>query len=177
MELFQSIRLKIGKIIMLKKNSGINRKVFYSNISRVKTIGVVWDSSNSDQFPLLSKFYQKMHDRDIDIRVLGYFPGEVMPDQFTAVRYLTSIRKKDVNFFYIPVTDDANEFINYRFDILIDINFNKVFPLQYISSLSAARFKVGLYEAEEEYLPFELMMDIKKPVDISKLFNQCYKLS
>ncbi len=177
MELFKSIRLKVGKVILLKKNSRVKRKVFYSDINKIKTIGIVWDSSNVDQFPHLSKFYHTMQDRNIDLRVLGYFPGEVMPDQYTAIRYLTCIRKNEVNLFYIPVTEEANRFINYKFDILIDINFSRIFPLQYISSLSIAGFKVGLYAPEDKNSPFELMMDIRKPVSIENyLSNIIYYL-
>lgn len=171
MELFESIRIKVGYRILLRKISRIKRKVFYSDISQIKSIGIVWDSSNIDQFPTLSKFFQKMHESNIDIRIIGYFPGKILPDQFTAVRYMTCIRREDINPFYIPVTAEANNFINYKFDILIDINFRKVFPLHYISSLSMACFKVGLYDSEDENSPFELMMDIKGPVDIENYLN------
>lgn len=171
MELFENIRLKVGYKILSGKISRIKRKVFYSNISQIKSIGIVWDSSNTDQFPFISKFFQKMHENKIDLKVIGYFPGKILPDQFTAVRYMTCFRKDDINLFYIPVTAEAINFINYKFDVLIDINFRKVFPLHYISSLSMAGFKVGLYDPEDENSPFELMMDIKGPVDIDNYLN------
>ena len=34
-----------------------------------------------------------------------------------------------------------------------------------------ACFKVGLYDSEDENSPFELMMDIKGPVDIDNYLN------
>jgi hypothetical protein len=172
MKLFKSTRLKIGKWILLKKLSRIKRKVYYSNINRIKAIGIVWDSSNPEEFVYLSKFCQKMHDRNIEVRIFGYYEGKNLPDQYTAIRYLTCIRKSEVNLFFIPATAEAIDFINYRFDILIDINFKKLFSLQYISSLSNAGIKVGLYESEDGSTPFDLMMEIKRPVKIDNYLNE-----
>jgi hypothetical protein len=172
MELFRNIRLKIGKAVLAKKISRTKRKVYYSNIGLVKRIGIVWDASKPDEFPGLSRFHQKMHERNIEVNILGYFPGKNLPDQYTAIRYLTCIRKKEMNFFYHPVTYETNNFISNRFEILIDINFKKLFPLQYISSLSNAGFKVGLFESETMDTPFDLMMEIKNPVDVENYLNQ-----
>jgi hypothetical protein len=54
---------------------------------------------------------------------------------------------------------------------LIDINFDKLLPLYYISSLSNAGFKVGLLESGAN-TPFDLMMEIKTPVDIDNYLDQ-----
>lgn len=172
MELFKSTRLKVGDYILQKKCSGTKRKVFFPNLNEVKVIGIVWDSSNPEEFSHLSKFYQNMHDRNIKVKILGYFTGINLPDQYIGIRYLTLLRKQDVNFFYVPFTAEAINFSNSRFDVLIDINFNKLFPLHYISSLSKAGFKVGLFESEDAKTPFDLMMEIKKPVDIGNYLKE-----
>lgn len=172
MELFKNIRLKIGKAILTKKMARTKRKMYYSNISKVQNIGIAWDASKPDDFACLSRFYQKMHERNIKVKILCYFPGKNLPDQYTAIRYLTCIRKKEINFFSYPVSSETNTFISNRFDILIDINFKKLFPLQYISSLSNAGFKVGLFESETMDTPFDLMMEIKNPVDVENYLNQ-----
>ena len=166
MELIKSIRLKIGRVLLTNKMARKKRKVYYSNFSLIKSIGIVWDASKTEDFPWLSRFYQKMHERNIEVKILGYFPGKNLPDQYTAIRYLTCIRKNEINFFYHPVSSETSTFIRNRFDILIDINFKNLFPLQYVSSLSNAGFKVGLFESETIDNPFQLMMEIKTPVDI-----------
>lgn len=172
MEFFKDIRLKIGKTILAKRLVKTRRNMFYSNISLVKTIGIVWDASKPNDFLYLTRFYQKMHERNIEVKILGYFPGKNLPDQYTALRYLTFIRKKEINFFYHPVSSEANTFLNNRFDILIDINFKKVFTLQYITLLSNAALKVGLFESDTDNSPFDLMMEMKDPVSIEKYLNE-----
>lgn len=172
MELFKEARVKIGQSILSKKITRMKRKVFYSNSSLIKTIGIVWDSSRTEDFSSLSRFYQKMHNRSIDVKVIGYYPGKELPDQYTALRYLSCIRKKEINMFFIPVSTETDVFINTQFDILIDINFAKLLPLRYITSLSKASFKVGLFESESGSSVFDLMMEMKTPVQVENYLNE-----
>jgi hypothetical protein len=113
-----------------------------------------------------------MHEIKIDVMIFGYFPGKNLPDQYTAIRYLRCIRKDEINSFYHPNTSEAKSFITTPFDILIDINFDKLFPLTYVASLSKARFKVGLLDKETAESPFDLMMEIKRPVDIDSYLTK-----
>jgi hypothetical protein len=166
MELFKDTRLKIGNSILSNKIVRINRKVYYSNIGQVKTIGIVWDAARIEDFISLSKFFQKMHDRGIDVRIIAYYPGKELPDQYTAQRFLTCIRKNEISMFCLPVSHEAELFIKTRFDVLIDINFNSELPLSFITSLSAAGFKVGLSDSYQGSSTFDLMMELKKPVQI-----------
>jgi hypothetical protein len=166
MELLKGIRTKIGAEILSKKASRVKRKVFYANFNLIKTIGVVWDASNTADFACLTKFYQKMHEKNIDVKILGYYPGKELPDQYTAIRYLTCYRRKDLNFFYHPTSSETDFFIRNQYDILIDLNFMKIFPLHYVTALSNAYFKVGLFESETVDSPYDLMMEIKNPIDI-----------
>jgi hypothetical protein len=171
MELFKQIRLKIGDVILRNKIAGKKRKAHYSNINQVKNIGIVWDASKIDDFVCLSRFYQKMHENKTDVKILGYFDGKNLPNQFTAIRYLSIVKKEELNLFYHPVSADTHTFVNNRFDVLIDINFKKLLPLQYISSLSNAGFKVGLFDSETIDTPFDLMMDLKGPVNVEDYLN------
>ncbi len=166
MELFREIRLKIGNSILLKKTGKVKRKVFYSNINRIKNIGINWDASRPEEFEDLSEFHQKMKERNIDVTILGYYPGKELPDKYTALRFLSCIRNKEISFFYIPNSIEVENFINTMFDILIDINFKKLFPIYYISALSKASFKVGLFDPDTNSNTFDLMIELKKPVSV-----------
>lgn len=172
MELFRNIRLKIGNAILRNKMAHSKRKTHYSNINLVKNIGIVWDASKTNDFPNLSKFHQKMNDENTDVKILGYFPGNNLPNQYTAIRYLSIVKREELNLFYHPVSSEANKFMSIPFDVLIDLNFEKILPLQYISSLSNAGLKVGLFESDEGHYPFDLMMELKKPVNVEDYLNQ-----
>lgn len=172
MKILYNTRIKIGGSILAKKLARTRRKVSYSNLSQVKSIGVVWDASKTGDFIILSKFFQSMHDRNIDVKIFGYFPGKELPDQYTAIRYLTCIRNEDINFFYLPLSSEAETFIKNRFDVLIDVNFDNTFPLTCITSLSVSNFKVGLLDSEPAESKFDLMIEMKKPVILDNYLNE-----
>lgn len=171
MEFFKKIRLKIGDGMLRNKLAKTERKPHYSNLRQVRNIGLVWDASKTEEFNFLSKFYLRMAEAKTDVKILGYYPGKTLPDQLTAVRYLTIIRKDELNVFYHPVSAETNSFINNNFDVLIDLNFKRLLPLQYITSLSNAGLKVGLFESESMYSPYDLMMEIKNPVGVEDYLN------
>jgi hypothetical protein len=171
MELFRSIRQRIGSSILTRKLSRYKREVRYTNISCIRKMGIVWDASKTHEFQALSRFYQRMNEKNIELRILGYFPGKELPDQYTALRYLNCLRRNELNFFFQPVSVEAESFINTKLDVLIDLNFDKLATLQYVSLLSGASFKVGLYDPREESSPFDLMMDIQKPVELESYLN------
>jgi hypothetical protein len=166
MEFFRNIRLKIGDSMLRNKAVKTHRKIQYSNLRQVKSIGIVWDASKTDEFGTLLKFCQKMAESDTEVKIIGYYSGKNLPDQYTAQRYLTLIKREELNFFYLPVSADTNAFIKNSFDVLIDLNFKKHLPLRYISTLSHAHLKIGLFESEKNSAIFDLMMDLKSPVGI-----------
>ena len=172
MELFVGTRHKIANLILSKKTARIKRRVHYSNMKSIRKIGIVWDASKSEDFTSLSKFHQRMHERNIDVKIIGYWAGDELPDRLTAIRFLSCIRKKELSFFYKPVSEESDAFINTNFDVLIDVNFDKKFPLYYISSLSTASFKVGLFDSENNTSIFDLMMELKKPVHVWNYLDQ-----
>jgi hypothetical protein len=172
MELFRDIRLNRGRAILRKKLGKVQRSRFKGNLGNAKTIGVVWDASNPEELPTLSQFHQKMAEKNIDVKILGYYPGKNLPDRLTAIRYLICLKKEDINITYRPFTREAEAFVNTGFDILIDINFKNIFPLQYISSLSRAGLKVGIFDKEHDHSPFDLMIELNKTSDINTYLTQ-----
>jgi len=172
MEMFKNFRLNRGKAILRKKMEKIKRKKFMGNINDAKSIGLVWDAANPDDFASLTQFHQKMAERNIEVSILGYFPGKYLPDKLTAIRYLKCLKREDINFTYRPVSREADTFINTPFDILIDINFKDVFPLRYISYLSLAGFKVGIFDTRDEDRPYDLMIEFKQNTDINNYLIQ-----
>jgi hypothetical protein len=172
MELFRGIRLKAGKYMLSRRLLRTSRKVSYTSINHVKNILMVWDASKPEDFASLSKFYLRMQERGIHVDILGYYPGDSLPDQYTAIRYFNCIRRNELNYYYIPVVPEAEKFIKTPYDVLIDINFEQLFPLLYISTLSEAHLKTGLSDSQPEKSPFDMIMNINRPVSIDNYLTQ-----
>lgn len=175
MKFLVKTRLRIGNSILSKKTRRRKRKIYYTGFSNVKTIGVVWDASKINEFSTLSKFHQEMQAENIDIKIIGYYPGKELPAKFTAFRYLSCIRENEVSFFYLPLSTESEFFIKNKFDILIDINFEKVLQLRTITSLSSANLKVGLNNGESSDSIFDLMIELKTPVQTDVYLNEAIR--
>lgn len=171
MEPGRVIRLKVGNTLLEKKLAKTTRKKSYSHIGLVRKIGIVWDASDISGFSYISQFVQKMHDRSIEVSIMGYFPGKILPDQYTAIRYFRCMKRDELNFFYHPVSQDASQFMSIPFDVLIDINFARILPLQCLTALSKASLKVGLANCENDRV-FDLMIEMKDKSDISSYLEQ-----
>jgi hypothetical protein len=172
MEMFKNFRLSRGRSILRNKVSRMKRARFRGNIFSAKKVAILWDASNTDQFQVLSQFHQKMLERNIDLNILGYYPGKEIPDKITAIRYLVCLKQQDINFMYRPVSGEASKFINTPYDILIDANFKNLFPLEYISTLSTAGLKVGIFNCGYDQNPFDIMIDINKNPDLNNYLDQ-----
>ena len=172
MAMFRKFRLNRGRAILRKKFARMKRIKFKGNISSAKTMGLVWDASKPDDFTVLSRFHQKMLERNIDLRIISYYPGKEVPDRITAIRYLTCLKQQDLNYFFRPSSPEAEQFIKTPLDILIDLNFRDNFPLEYISSLSNAGFKVGIFNNKYHTNPFDLMMEVRDTTDINDYLSQ-----
>ncbi len=168
MDILRNLRIRAGRSKLSGRTARIKRKPLYINLFHIKTIGIVWDASRPEDFSILTRFHQKMAEQNKDVRILGFYPGKELPDRYTAIRYFTCFRKNEVNFFYCPVSPDAESFISAHFDLLIDINFGSQFPLYYVSSLSQADLKVGLTGCEPESSPFDLMISMTGEVNTEK---------
>ncbi|OFY64336.1 MAG: hypothetical protein A2Y71_16510 [Bacteroidetes bacterium RBG_13_42_15] len=172
MELFRSLRVRAGRSMLSGRLAKTTRKQRYINFCNIKSIGIVWDASKPEDFVKLSRFHQKMSEQNKEVKIFGFFPGNILPDQYVAIRFLTCLKKTEVDFLYRPVTPDSKSFIKTKFDVLIDINFKKHFPLVYITFLSEAYLKVGLADSEPESSPFDLMISLKSPVSIDSYLDQ-----
>ena len=162
MDLFAKIRQKKGFKKLLKIASETERKVSYSGFSNVKSIGFVWDASNPADFKDIDAFHSKMKARGIEVNVIGYYKGDELPSEYTANGYFSCIKRRDLNFFFIPISSEADSFLKKEYDVLIDANFADIFPLKYITTLLKAGLKVGLYDEKRTNL-FEIMIKQHKP--------------
>jgi Family of unknown function (DUF6913) len=172
MELFGNLRIRAGRSMLKGKLSRIARKPHYVNFYNIKTIGIVWDATKSEDFAILNRFYQKMSEHGKKVTIIGYFPGKILPDLYVANRILTCLKRTEVDFFFRPDTAEVQSFIKQKFDVLIDINFRGQFTLEYITSLSQASLKVGLSDPDPVSSPFDLMISLKSPVNTENYLGQ-----
>ena len=122
MEILKNFRLAVGKSYVNRRLKKFYRIKKFNSLRNAHKIGIVWDGSNLDSFNDITKFYREMQEKGIQVDIICYYPGKVLPNEYTALRYLTCFKKNDLNLFFIPHISELDEFMATPYEILIDIN-------------------------------------------------------
>lgn len=173
MELFGKLRLRAGRMILRRQTASVRRLKPGFDMERVKKIGILWDASIENDFQYLASLNRQMADMGKSVEVLAWIPGKSVPDRLTGLTYMKFLKKDDLNWAYIPDSQDSREFIETRFDLLIDINPSSLFCLEYMASLSTAPMKVGPDHAiDPANAPYDLMIQAGKPFSTALFLQQ-----
>jgi hypothetical protein len=147
----------------LRKNK---REVKACNINRAKTIGILFNATHQISFEIVKEMVKGLSNRKNKIDVLGYVDSKNLIDHYLYRKGFDFFTHKQLNWYYKPVEETVNSFIDKKFDILIDLSLDDPYPIQYIVALSKARFKVGRYTEDNEFL--DMMIDIEKEKEAMK---------
>ena len=173
MEFIGRLRLKAGRMMLRKRLSSVRRLQHGFDFEKVKKIGILWDASFETDFQHLAALNRQLNEMDKSVEVLTWVPGKSVPDRLTGLSYMKFLKKGDLNWAFIPVSVDARDFMNEKFDLLIDINPSSLFQFTYITAVSTAPMKVGPdITGEPEKTPYDLMLKTPKPFSISLFLEQ-----
>lgn len=173
MGLFYNLRLKAGTMMLQRRLTAMRRMKQEFSLDRVKKIGILWDASFENDFQHLATLNRQLSEAGKSIEVIAWIPGKNVPDRLTGLSYMRFLRKSDLNWALLPVSDDARKFSETRYDLLIDINPSSLFQLSALVSLSPSPMKVGpdLTDSPED-TPYDLMIKTPKPFSIARFLEQ-----
>jgi hypothetical protein len=173
MALLKSLRLKAGRMMLQNRISSVRRLQQGFDLEKVRKIGILWDASFENDFQHLAALNRQLNEMDKSVEVLTWIPGKSVPDRLTGLSYMKFLKQGDLNWAFIPVSQDARDFMNTKFDLIIDINPSSLFHLTYITAKSAAPMKVGPdITGEPEKTPYDLMIKTPKPFSIALFLEQ-----
>ncbi len=159
MTLLQAFKNKIGNYFLSKEVSLVSRNKMFVNLGDAKTIGIVFNASEKEQFELVKKYINYLKDLKKRVKAIGFFNSVETPLMTYSKLEYDFFSLKDLNWYNTPKNVYVSNFIEDQFDILIDLNMHDSFPLTYISTLSRAKFKVGKKSSGDHSI-FDLMLEI-----------------
>ena len=147
MSIFNTIKQAIVNIYIkleLKDNTRERGPIRF-NFNEIKTVGILFDATNPEDFELVKRYVVYLRQHRKKVKVIGYFSTKNIPDMtFSKLEY-DFFSTKQLNWFGKPTSMIIQNFINEKYDVLLDLNINDHFSLKYISALSKADFKVGKF--------------------------------
>ena len=151
------VRRKLAKL-----TQNAPRNPVLPNVTTAKIIGVIWQPSQKEAYNYLRNYFNREH---VIFRGFCVFEETLNPHPDTS-----SLTVKDLNFWGLPKPDMIGDFVDMKFDVLLNIALEQNLVLDYITLLSKARFKVGWSPEENNY--FDLNINIGENDDAMFLAKQ-----
>jgi hypothetical protein len=135
-----------------------------------KIIGVVFKTDTQSDFELVKRFLQFLNEQDNKVVALCYIDTKKVPDYYLLRKGFNFFSRADLNLFFMPKTNFILDFMEKPFDILIDLSTDNNFPLNYVSSISKAKLKIGKQQKNRNC--FDIMIDTSKQNSVEALIEQ-----
>lgn len=155
----KKIQLKVGRFNLKKEKKKLHRTTISCNLETATTIGILYNATQREECELIKNLVIDLKQLKKDVLALGYVDLKDSSDIFKPHISYAYFDNKNLNKAFIPKSLDVTSFIEKPFSLLIDLNLNNDFPLEYIASLSNATFKVGATGAYRDE-DFDLTINI-----------------
>lgn len=168
--MFQKFKLKVGHRKLRKSLKGVTRNRLVYNLDSARHVGILFNATPMDIYNPIKAFSHELEARGINVEMLAFYGGKELPASYISYKKIYFFTKKELNWYKKPKDPVVDEFAQKEFDILIDLSMDEVFPLQWIATLSRAKFKVG--NLSYYGTPNDLIINIKPGEDIEYLLSQ-----
>lgn len=137
------------------------------NLADSSEIGILFDATDPDKVSLINQFADSLKKEKKHVVLLGYYDQPKRAINFN----FSYFNRKNLNWHLQPKGDIVDEFLNRKFDILINAYTAENLPLEYVSAMSQAAFRMGAYNKDKTYA-YDFMVDMKGENDLRWLLNQ-----
>lgn len=158
MSFIQTIKNLAGNYFLSGETKALKRDRRFMNLEEAKTVGIVFEATDNADFELVKKYITYLREMKKRVKAIGFYNQKNIPALSYSKLEYDFFCQKDLNWHNSPNSIYVKNFIDDKFDILLDLNLNDLFPLRYISSLSKASFKVG-QKSERNNSIFDLMIE------------------
>ena len=165
------IQQRLGLYHLKRQQKHLKRNVKAFSIDQASTIGIIYNATHRNDSATVKKFIQYLKEERKDVLSIGYIDVKDSSDIVTPHLNYVYFDNSNLSKCLIPGGDDVERFINKSYSILIDLTITASFPIEYITTLSQAKFKVGAKGGYRDKV-CDLTIDIDKNNNIAYLITQ-----
>lgn len=157
------LKSKIANRALNSRLSLVVREKRVFNLDSAKSAGVLWEIDQRDTFERLQI---ELSLAGLTVESLCYVSAKkgVLPDE------IKGFTRKQTSWSEVPELGLVDDFIQQKFDILIDLTGQQYFPVVYITALSEAAFKIGSAGKSANY--FDLNIEFSEQPEHNLLADQ-----
>lgn len=150
----------------LKEAAG-NRKSM--NYREARRVGILFSMNGMNDYEAVRSFEAKLKKDGKEVTVLCYLPKGVENFDF----HYDIFTNKDFNLWGNIKADNVQQFLLRPLDLLICLDADPNFYLEYLLAATKAPFRIGAHSPKREAL-FELMIGQSESGQINELIQQIY---
>ncbi|MFN8285017.1 MAG: hypothetical protein U0U67_17470 [Chitinophagales bacterium] len=135
-------------------------------LEQAKKIGILFYADDIKKNDIIIEFVQQLKSLQKDVQLLGYMPKREFGFQYP----FPFISEKDTNWYGKPGGGTSGFFTRSPFDLMINFCEDECLPLEYISSVCAAKFRVG-FNKDIHNTNYDLILISNEKQNISNLIS------
>ena len=166
MQLIQNLRQKVHNHFLAKALKSHRAQRQSVDFDRAKTVGILFNATNLNDREKVLKHARLLEQKGKQVKLLGFVNTKKGIENLP----FSNFSRKEMDWATRPTSAEVLDFMQRDFDVLINISLQEVMPLEYITTLSKAKFRVGPYT--EQTACYELMLDVSRSNDIDAFMHQ-----
>jgi len=169
MKMLKNTRTKLAYFVLQKKAKTIVRNKTFHNFDSAKSAGIIFDATFQNKYLATKAFMGYLANKGIDVNALGYVAEKSNMGYFPFQKDTQYFSLDTLDILEKPISQDVDNFIERKFDILINLCTDELYPIQYIIAMSKAKFKIS----KKFNLNFsDFMLDIQGSTTIEDFIAQ-----
>ena len=170
MSALKKIIKKYRDYFFKKKRRNISRQKKVINYYDAKNIGLIYDASYEENYLLITEITRILQLDDKKVCSLGFVRQKKTPEHCFPKLIFGFFSSQDFTWNLEAKSNFVNEYIKTEFDILIDLSPSDIFHTKYVTGLSKAKYKVGIYSKEYFYI-YDLLLDVNENISLEALIE------
>jgi hypothetical protein len=168
-----SISRKIKEYCFNKQRKKHNRKKSIVNYYDAVSIGILYDASKEVDYIYITQLVKELQKDQKKVKTIGFIRQKKMPAYGFPKLTFEFCNKKDFSWNFKPKHQVIKEFMEYPFDIIIDLSPTDVFQIKYVAGLSKASLIVGPYDEKWNKF-YDILIKVKPGCSIEEFVQHCY---
>ena len=135
-------------------------------LHNAKSIGILFSAIDIKQNDIILDFVKQLKHSQKDVQILGYLPKREFGFQYP----FPYISNKDISWYGKPGGGTTGFFERSPFDLMVNFSMEDCLPLEYISAVSLAKFRVG-FNKDIQNSNYDLILISNEKQNISNLIQ------
>ena len=141
----------------LNDSSSKNRHSF--NLNKSNSMAVLFDATDVNNIKIVKDFVYSYSSGKQKFSAMGYVNDRNISFDHFSILYFDYFSYMNLNWFGKPCGHLITNFLDYEYDILIDLSLKNHYALNYLLKASTAKFKIGVSKKDITIFDQEINSD------------------